>query len=88
MKFFCIALKIELQSFFVLGNPMNPPTRLKFIRMLKGTTQRQLSAVTGISSPTLSLIETGKKSPHLEEIFKISLALGVAPNEFVEASQE
>ena len=67
---------------------MNKPTRLKFIRMLHGVTQGQLSTTTGIHSTKLSLLETGKVNPRLDEIFRISLALGLDPREFVEASGE
>jgi len=52
---------------------------IKSIRKSKKVTQEVLSKKVGITKTYLSLIETCKKTPSLEIIYKISQALNVDP---------
>ena len=54
--------------------------KLKQIRAEKKLTQEQLSERSGISRPTLSLIEGGKVTPDGDTIAKLVKALGVPAN--------
>lgn len=51
--------------------------RLKGLRRSKGLTQGQLTASTGISTPTLSKIETGQLSPTYDVLLRLAHGLGV-----------
>lgn len=51
--------------------------QLKFFRKESGITQKQLSEMTGIAEITIRQYEAGKYKPKLENIRKISEALGV-----------
>ena len=50
---------------------------IKHMRQILNLTQKDLSAKAGISRSHLSEIESGKKSPSIEVVEKIALALGL-----------
>lgn len=57
-------------------------SRIKSIRKSKGLTQEQLAELVGIEPPSLSYIETGKFSPSIETLQKLSEVLQVGVWEF------
>lgn len=52
---------------------------LRKLRLEKGITLLQLSAMTGIAQPNLSRIETGKVDARYSTLARIARALGVKP---------
>ena len=50
---------------------------LRRIRKERGLTQRGLADASGVDPATISLIETGKRRPHLETLDSLALVLGV-----------
>lgn len=55
---------------------------LRTARRLKGITQKELEAMSGIDQTTISAIECGKnKNPSWTIVFRIAKALGVMPEE-------
>lgn len=57
---------------------------IKAERLKKSISQEQLSEMTNISIPTISLIETGKQNTSILNILEIASALGVDVNTLVE----
>ena len=57
-------------------------SKIKSIRKSKGLTQEQLAELIGIEPPSLSYIETGKFSPSIETLQKLSEVLQVGVWEF------
>jgi transcriptional regulator with XRE-family HTH domain len=55
---------------------------LRRIRKERGLTQRGLADASGVDPATISLIETGKRRPHLETLDSLALVLGVEVIEF------
>ena len=55
---------------------------LRRIRKERGLTQRGLADASGVDPATISLIETGKRRPHLETLDSLALVLGVEVVEF------
>ena len=55
---------------------------LRRIRKERGLTQRELADASGVDPATISLIETGKRRPHLETLDSLALVLGVEVVEF------
>jgi transcriptional regulator with XRE-family HTH domain len=53
------------------------PVNLLYARFCHQKTQNDLSLLTGIAQPTLSLIERGYQQPSAEQRKKIADALGV-----------
>ena len=53
--------------------------RLREIRLERGITLTQLSAMTGIAQPNLSRIEAGKVDARYSTLARIARALGVVP---------
>lgn len=51
----------------------------KFIRLLRGKSQFEVSLATGIPNYRLSLLENGKANPTAEELAKLAAALGTMP---------
>lgn len=58
--------------------------KIKFIRKGKGIKIKQLSARSGLTESSISMIENGKISPSITTINKIAMALSVHPIEFFE----
>ena len=52
-------------------------------RIRKGMTQEQLSGLAGISRSHLAALESGKKSPKVETLWKIAEALAVKPSRLI-----
>jgi transcriptional regulator with XRE-family HTH domain len=59
--------------------------RLRALRRARGVTLADLSAETGITSSTLSRLETGKLRPTLEQLLPLARAHGVPIEDLVEA---
>ncbi|WP_132992915.1 helix-turn-helix domain-containing protein [Gordonia zhaorongruii] len=60
-------------------------TRLKHLRQHRGTTLTDLSEETGISSSTLSRLESGLRRPTLEQLLPLARSYGVTLDELVDA---
>lgn len=58
--------------------------RLAQIRKAKGLSQAQLSKLSGVSRIAIARYETGKCSPTLQTLEKLSVALGVPIGELVD----
>lgn len=56
--------------------------KIQKIRKSKGLTQEKLAEMIDIETPSLSYLETGKYSPSIETLQKLSEALSVQPWEF------
>jgi len=56
---------------------MNLPDKIKDLREAKKMSQAVLAEKSGLSATYISLIESGKKSPTLKSLKKISAGLGV-----------
>jgi transcriptional regulator with XRE-family HTH domain len=59
--------------------------RLKRLRFLRGLTLADLAAVTGISTSTLSRLESGLRRPTLEQLLPLARVHGVTLDELVDA---
>ncbi|WP_410655345.1 helix-turn-helix domain-containing protein [Amycolatopsis sp. lyj-112] len=59
--------------------------RLRRAREKKGTTLAELSRTTGISTSTLSRLESGQRKPSLELLLPVIAALGLRVDEIVSA---
>lgn len=55
----------------------------KFVRMLRGKTQHQVSLLTEIPSYRLSVIESGKVTPTEGELKRLAAALDTTPENLV-----
>ncbi|AFS40480.1 helix-turn-helix domain-containing protein [Leuconostoc gelidum] len=55
---------------------------LKKVRIEKNMTLDNVAEMTGVSKPTLHNIETGKTSPSIDNLWKISSGLGIPINYF------
>ena len=58
--------------------------KIKAVRKEKGIKIKQLSARSGLTDSTISMVENGKISPSITTTYKIAMALGVHPVEFFE----
>lgn len=58
----------------------NPKLNLKKCRQLKGISQKKLCSMLKISQGYLSEIESGKKSPTVRMLYKISNTLEICPH--------
>lgn len=61
------------------------PSRLRRAREQKGSTLADLARVTGLSTSTLSRLESGQRKPSLELLLPITVALGIPLDEIVAA---
>lgn len=57
------------------------PSKLRLARVRAGLTQYQLQAETGIPQSTLSLIETGIRTPTPIEVHLLAAVLGAPPTD-------
>lgn len=58
------------------------------LRIAKGCTQEQLSALAGISRSHLAMLESGKKIPRLDTFFNIAWALNMTATELMRMTEE
>ena len=56
---------------------------IRSLRIKKGITQEVLSGLAGIARTHLTMIESGKKQPNFETIWKIANALDISQHELV-----
>ncbi len=56
--------------------------KIQIIRKSKGLTQEKLAELIDIETPSLSYLETGKYSPSIETLQKLSEVLMIEPWEF------
>ena len=56
---------------------------IRQLRVQKGMSQELLSGLAGIARSHLAMIETGRKQPNLETIWKIAQALQLCPSELI-----
>ncbi len=61
--------------------------RLRALRLERGRTLGDLSAITGISASTLSRLESGQRRPNLELLLPLAQAYGVPLDDLVGAPQ-
>ena len=61
---------------------------IRSLRIKKGITQEVLSGLAGIARTHLTMIESGKKQPNFETIWKIALALEMNPIELVSEMEQ
>lgn len=61
---------------------------LKAIRKKTGFSQKQVANAAGISQPTYSNIENGKRNPTLKTLRKIAEALGCSVGEILDERKE
>lgn len=60
---------------------------LKEWRRKRGLKQRAAAATLGLTEPTLSRYETGKRSPSLAQAAKLSEQTGIPIDKFVKANE-
>lgn len=60
---------------------------LRRIRKDKGLTQRDLAAASGVDKATISLVESGKRRPHLETLDSLAAVLEVEIGDFFPKAQ-
>lgn len=58
--------------------------KIKLLRKEKGLTQEELFFESNVSSSHIGMIETAKKNPTLDVLFKISRALGVSLSQLLD----
>ncbi len=61
---------------------------LRQLRSSKNLTQEVLGGLVGVSSPYISMMESGQNYPSLEMVFLLATALEVRPSEIVAAMEE
>ena len=61
---------------------------LRQFRQGKNMSQEVLSGLVGVSTPYISMLESGHNFPSLEMIFQIAVALNVRPSEILAAMEE
>lgn len=57
--------------------------RLKYWRLVRGMTQRDLAGKAGTTHAAVSQIEAGKRQPRPSMILKLAEALGVKPEDLL-----
>jgi transcriptional regulator with XRE-family HTH domain len=57
--------------------PANPGLRLMLVRRMRGMSQAQLAAATGISAPNLSAVERGRMKLYPSYRARCAAALGI-----------
>ncbi len=60
---------------------------IRRIRKERGLTQRGLADAAGVDQATISLVESGKRRPHLETLDSLADALGVGVGDFFPKAQ-
>ena len=62
--------------------------RIKELREARGWTRVQLGVYAGLSTSTVSFVESGRRTPNAETMIKLAEALGVEPGEFFQGSDQ
>lgn len=57
--------------------------RIRQVRELRGLTQAQLAERSGLNRASIARIENGSAALSLDTLFKLSVSLGVRPDEFL-----
>jgi len=57
--------------------------RLRYWRLARGMTLRDLAKRSGVNHSAISLMERGKRRPHPGTVLRIAEALGVEPHELL-----
>ncbi len=63
---------------------MQTGLRLQRLRLKRGWSQAGLARSVGVGRSTLAMWESGRRSIHLEQLYRLSLSLGVSPAELLE----
>jgi len=61
---------------------------LRQLRTDKGMTQEVLGGLVGVSSPYISMMESGHNYPSLEMIFQLAAALEICPSEILKEMEK
>ncbi len=61
---------------------------IRKLRRKSGLSQEVVSGLAGIARTHLTMIENGTKQPNLETVWKIALALNMAPSELIQRIEE
>lgn len=61
---------------------------LRMFRHAAALTQEELSERLGVAAPYVSMLESGRKYPNLEMLFKLAAALNIQPNTLIAAMEE
>ena len=78
--FNCMEAKVNMNNpFYRLGR------RIHWLRQKRGVTQEQLSTGVKVSTTHLGLIETGKRKPSLDLVFRIAKFLDYKTEELFKA---
>ena len=77
MKAGSATAETELDESHALAQRSALAERLKFLRQQRGLTQGQVTAISGISTSTLSKIENGLLSPTYDVLLRLAHGLGV-----------
>ena len=67
---------------------MSTADRLRKIRELKGLTQAQFAAEVGLTQSAISQFEDGRRSPSIESLIGISMALNVPLDKLIDLGWE
>ena len=60
---------------------------LRRLRRERELTQERLSELVGVASPYICMLESGRKCPNLDMLFRLAEALDVRPGAIVDAMQ-
>ena len=58
--------------------------RLKFLRLERELSQRELAVLAKVTQPELSRIESGRTNPNQRELQALARALGCAPDQLLD----
>lgn len=61
--------------------------RIKELRTAAGMTQKALADQLGVTVPTVSKWELGRRTPELERVFRMTLIFGVPIEEIVQRTE-
>ena len=62
--------------------------RIRAARLAQGRTQRELAHEVAVTPAVVTRWETGSHAPHLENLVRVGIALGVEPGSLVPSRQE
>ena len=70
-----------------MSAPAGFPALLLRLRADRGMTQKDLAKASGVSIPQIARYETGTSKPRMTAITKLAKALGVSPDELLNANE-
>ena len=70
-----------------MSAPAGFPALLLRLRADRGMTQKDLAKASGVSVPQIARYETGTSKPRMTAISKLAKALGVSPDELINANE-